>query len=38
MMSIVATWKVIGMITGKDSGLSRLVVEDPYLSKEEPNV
>lgn len=38
MMSIVATWKVIAMITGKDSGLSGLVVEDPYLAKEEPNV
>lgn len=38
MMSIVSTWKVIAMITGKDSGLGGLVVEDPYLSKEEPNV
>jgi len=38
MMSIVAAWKVIAMIAGKDSGLSGLVVEDPYLSKEEPNV
>jgi len=38
MMSLVATWKVIAMVTGKDSGLSGLVVEDPYLSKEEPNV
>lgn len=38
LMSIVATWKVVAMITGKDSGLSALVVEDPYLSKEDPNV
>jgi TRAP-type C4-dicarboxylate transport system permease small subunit len=38
MMSLVSSWKVIAMISGKDSGLSGLVVEDPYLSKEEPNV
>ena len=38
MMSIVSAWKLIAMITGKDSGLSAIVVEDPYLSKEEPNV
>lgn len=38
MMSLVAIVKVIAMITGKDLGLSGLVVEDPYLSKEEPNV
>ncbi|MEQ6203977.1 TRAP transporter small permease [Sulfitobacter sp. HNIBRBA2951] len=38
MMSLVAIWKAIAMITGKESGLSGLVVEDPYLSEEEPNV
>lgn len=38
MMSLVSAWKAISMITGKPSGLSMLVIEDPYLSKEEPNV
>lgn len=37
-MSIVASWKVVAIISGKDSGLSGLVVEDPYLLKEGPNV
>jgi len=26
------------MVTGKDSGLSLMAVEDPYLAEEEPNV
>jgi len=38
MMAIVAVWKLIAMVTGKDSGLSLMTVEDPYLAEEEPNV
>ncbi len=38
MMSVVAFWKLIAMVTGKDSGLSLMTVEDPYLAEEEPNV
>ena len=38
MMATVAFWKLIAMVTGKDSGLSLMTVEDPYLAEEEPNV
>lgn len=38
MMTLLSVWKLIAMLTGKDSGLSLMTVEDPYLSKEEPNV
>lgn len=38
MMTIVSFWKLVAMLTGKDSGLSLMTVEDPYLSEEEPNV
>jgi TRAP-type C4-dicarboxylate transport system permease small subunit len=38
MMAIVAVWKLIAMVTGKDSGLGLMTVEDPYLAEEEPNV
>ncbi len=38
MMALVSVWKLIAMITGKESGLSLVTIEDPYLSEEEPNV
>lgn len=38
LMSVVAGWKVVALITGKDSGFVVPVVEDPYMSKETPDV
>ncbi|GGA27646.1 TRAP transporter small permease [Neptunicoccus cionae] len=38
LMSLVSAWKAIAMITGKESGLSGFVVEDPYLTEENENV
>lgn len=37
-MALVAVWKLIALALGRDSGLSILTVEDPYLSKETPDV
>ena len=34
LMSIVASWKAIAIVTGKNSGLRALIVEDPYLAGE----
>jgi TRAP-type C4-dicarboxylate transport system permease small subunit len=38
MMAVVSFWKLVAMITGKDSGLSLMTVEDPYLAEEKTNV
>lgn len=38
LMALVAAWKLIALALGRDSGLSILTVEDPYLSKETPDV
>ncbi|APE42479.1 C4-dicarboxylate ABC transporter permease [Sulfitobacter alexandrii] len=38
MMAVVSVWKLIAMLTGRDSGLSMMKVEDPYLSEEKSNV
>lgn len=38
MMTFVTVWKLIAMMTGKDSGLSLMTVEDPYLAEEKPDV
>lgn len=37
LMSLVSAWKLIAMVTGLDSGLRGLSVEDPYLSEEQPD-
>jgi len=34
LMSLVSAWKLIAMVTGMDSGLRLLKVEDPYLSED----
>lgn len=38
LMALVAFWKLIARLTGQDSGLSVLTVEDPYLPKDTPDV
>ncbi|QIZ82587.1 TRAP transporter small permease [Thalassovita gelatinovora] len=38
LMSLVAALKFVALLTGKDSGLSSLSIEDPYLPKDTPNV
>lgn len=38
MMAVVSIWKLIAMLTGRDSGLSLMTIEDPFLAEEEPNV
>lgn len=38
LMTLVAAWKLLAILTGKDSGLFTMTIEDPYLSEEEPNV
>ncbi|WP_299565971.1 TRAP transporter small permease [uncultured Sulfitobacter sp.] len=35
LMALVALWKIYGMVTGRETGLSSLTIEDPYLSDEE---
>ena len=35
LMALVAPWKIYGMVTGRETGLSSLTIEDPYLSDEE---
>ena len=37
LMSLVSAWKLLAMVTGKDSGLRMLAIEDPYLSEDRPN-
>lgn len=34
MISVVAAWKAIAILTGKKSGLSALSIEDPYISRD----
>lgn len=38
LMALVSAWKLIAMITGRESGLTAFTVEDPYLSKDRPDV
>ena len=34
MISVVAAWKTIAILTGKKSGLSAFKIEDPYISRD----
>ena len=38
LMSLVSALKFVTLVTGKDSGLNSLNIEDPYLPKDTPNV
>ncbi len=35
LMALVALWKAYGLITGRETGLSSLIIEDPYLGDKE---
>ncbi|MBB3995170.1 TRAP-type C4-dicarboxylate transport system permease small subunit [Sulfitobacter undariae] len=35
LMALVALWKLYGMVTGRETGLSSLAIEDPYLGDKE---
>jgi len=34
LMALVSLWKIYGMTTGRETGLSSLTIEDPYLADE----